>query len=58
MRVVVKILTYALLSEDPPKSTMFLVVKTSPLIQQHHTAQVPASHIIDLYNIDQLQFLQ
>ena len=42
MKVVVKILTYPLLSEEPPKSTMFVVMKISPLIQQHHAAQVPA----------------
>ena len=51
-RVVVKILTYPLHSEEPPKSTMFAVMKTSYLIQQHHTACIPANHITSLYNIN------
>ena len=52
MRVVVKILTYPLLSEEPPESTIFLVMKTSPSIQQHHAACIPASHMANLYSID------
>ena len=52
MRVVVKISTYPLLSEEPPESTMFLVMKTSPLIQQHHTACIPVAHVTNLYSID------
>ena len=47
-----EILTYPLCSEEPLKSTMFLVMRTSPLIQQHHTAQVPASHITNLYDVN------
>ena len=39
-------------SEEPPKSTMFLVKKMSPLVQQHHATQAPASHIANLYGID------
>ena len=42
------ILTYPLHSEEPPRSTMSPVSRTPPLIQFHHTAQVPASHIADL----------
>ena len=52
MRVVVKILTQPLLLENLPESTMFLVMKISLLIQQHHAAQVPASHMTNLYGID------
>ena len=48
----VKILTFPLFSEEPPESTMFLVMKTSPLIQQHHAAQVPASYITNLCGVD------
>ena len=51
-RVVVKILTYPLHPEEPPKYTIFLVMRTSPLIQQHHAAQVPASHIANLCVVD------
>ena len=47
-----EILTYPSLSEEPPKFTMFLVMRISPLIQQHHTSLVPASHITNLYDID------
>ena len=49
--VAMKILTYPLLSEEPPESTMFLVMKTSPLIQQHHAACIPASQTVNLYGI-------
>ena len=31
---------------------IFLVMRTLPLIQQHHTAQVPANHITNLYDIN------
>ena len=37
-----------LLSEEPPRYTMSWVMGTSLLIQQHHTAQVTASHIANL----------
>ena len=49
-RVVAKILTYPLLSEEPPESTMFLVIRTSPLIHQYYTAWVLASHTANLYD--------
>ena len=52
-RMVVKILIYPLHSEEPPEYTMVLVIRTSPLIQQHHTAQVPASHIANPSDIDE-----
>ena len=52
MRVVVKILTYPLLSDEPPEYTMFLVMRTYPLIQQHHAAQVPTSHVTNLYDVN------
>ena len=41
MRVDVKILTYPLLSEELPESTMFLVMRTFPLIllHMHHSYQ-------------------
>ena len=47
-----KILTYLLLSEEPPESIMFLVMRISLLIQQHYAAQIPASHIANLYGIN------
>ena len=52
MRVVVKMLTYPLFSKEPPDSTMFLAMRTSPLIQQHHAAQLPVCHITTLYDVN------
>ena len=46
MRVKVKISTYPLLSDKLQESTMFPVMKTSPLTLLHHAPQLPASHII------------
>ena len=57
IRVVVKILTYPLLSGKPPESTMFPVKRISLLIQQHHTSQVPASHMQTCTASINLQFL-
>ena len=50
MRVEVKISTYPLLSDELPESTMFPVMTTSPLTLLLHAAQLPASHIISLYD--------
>ena len=50
MRVEVKISTYPLLSDVLLESTMFPVMTTLPLTPSLHTAQVPASHIINPYN--------
>ena len=41
--------TYQLHSEEPPRFTIFPVLRMPLLIQLHHTAQVPDSHIADLY---------
>ena len=49
MRVEVKISTYPLLSDELLESTMFPVMKTSPLDLLLHTPQLPASHITSLY---------
>ena len=50
MRVGVKISTYPLLSDEPPETyTMLPVAKRSPLTLQLHTAQLPVSHIANLY---------
>ena len=51
MKAVVRTSTYQLHSEEPPRSTMFLVLRMPLLIwiQLHHAAQVPESHIADLY---------
>ena len=43
---------YPLLSEEPPESTMFLVMRTSPLIQQNHPACIPASHTVNPWDVD------
>ena len=47
-----KISTYSLPSGEPPEYTMFWVMRMSLLIQQHHVAQVPASHIANLSDSD------
>ena len=49
MRVEVKITTYPLLSDELPESTMFSVMRTSPLNFLPHVPQLPASHITSLY---------
>ena len=50
MKVEVKISTYPLLSDKLPETTMFPVMKTSPLNLPPHAPQLPASHITSLYN--------
>ena len=50
MRVAVKILTFPLLSDEPPESTMSPVMTTSPLTLPPHAAWVPASHATKLYD--------
>ena len=49
MRVEVKISTYPLLLDEIPESTMFSVMKTSPLNLVSPTPQLPAHHIASLY---------
>ena len=50
MRVEVKFSTYPLLSDELLESTMFPVMKISPLDFLLHTEQLPASHIASLYH--------
>ena len=46
----VKISAYPLLSHEPPESTMFSVMKTSPMtLLLLHVPQLPVSHIASLY---------
>ena len=49
---VAKTSTYPLHSEEPPRSTMFPVLRMPLLIQiqLHCIAQAPDSHITDLYD--------
>ena len=51
MKAVVRTSTYPLHSEEPPRFTTFPVLRMPLLIQIQldHTAQLPASHIADLY---------
>ena len=49
MRVEVKISTYPLLSDEHPESTMFPVMKTSPMTLLLHAPQLRVSHIVSLY---------
>ena len=48
MRVEVKISPYPLLSDELPESTMFPVMKTSPMTLLLHAPQQPVSHITSL----------
>ena len=49
MTVEVKFSSYPLLSDELPESTMFPVMRTSPLNLLPHVPQLPASHTASLY---------
>ena len=59
MKAVVKIITYPLHLEEPPKFIMCLVLRTHLLIQtqSHHAVQVQENHTTDQFSDVDLQLL-